>query len=136
MRAALVTVLAALVGLLPTEGLAADLAASISSEAKAAASQARPNAAGPNDDNPYFLPSTIIMGGGALVALYGMSHDTGIKCDSGFSCGTTKSKTTIFTGVGMIGVGAYLYYKGKRQSSSPDILVGPNVIGVRQRVSW
>lgn len=122
-----------------TPALAADLAASISSEARAAASQARPNARGQNDDNPYFLPAVIIMGAGGLVALYGMTHDTGVQCTdtrTSFACGTTKSKATIFTGVGMIGVGAYLFYKGRQQSSSPEILAGPNVIGVRQRLSW
>jgi len=108
--------------------------------ARASALQARPNAAG-NDDNPYFLPSMIIMGGGALVALYGMTHDTGAECSgigaSSFSCGTTKSKTTIFTGVGMIGAGAYLYYKGKqRQNRSPQVVFGPGAIGVRQQLTW
>jgi len=108
--------------------------------ARASARQARPNAAG-NDDNPYFLPSMIIMGGGAVVALYGMTHDTGAKCSGAIgvsiSCGTTKSKTTIFTGIGMIGAGAYLYYKGKqRQNRSPQILFGPGAIGVRQQLTW
>ncbi|MEQ1574890.1 MAG: hypothetical protein ABMA15_19765 [Vicinamibacterales bacterium] len=106
--------------------------------ARAAAAQARPNASG-SDENPYFLPAVILMGAGGLVALYGLTHETGVECSGigtvGVSCGTTKSKATIFTGVGMAGVGAFLFNKG-RAKSSPQILAGPHVIGVGQRVVW
>lgn len=82
----------------------------------ATADQARPNAPNQNDDNKYFWPAVLLMSGGGVVALYGMTHDTGIACSSNstvtsVSCGVTKSKATIFTGIGMVGVGAFLFYK-------------------------
>lgn len=104
--------------------------------------QARPNAKGQNDDNPYFVPAMVLMAGGGLVALYGMTRDTGVACSgttsaTSFSCGVTKSKATIFTGVGLVGVGAFLYYRGKaKQNSSPQIVVGPHGVGVRQSLTW
>ncbi len=120
----------------------ADIRGSVSKEAALAArasAQARPNAAGSNEDNPYFLPGVVLMAVGASVALYGMTHDTGVACSGigtvGLSCGVTKSKATIFTGVGIAGVGAYLFYKGKAKSS-PQIIAGPHVVGVRQRLAW
>ena len=103
--------------------------------------QARPNAQEKSDGNPYFVPSVLLMGAGGLVTLVGMTHDTGVACSgigtAGFSCGTTKSKATIFAGAGMLGVGAYLFHKGKAQQKSlPEIIAGPAVVGVRQRLSW
>jgi hypothetical protein len=124
----------------------ADLRTSAAREASAMVTeaallaQARPNARGQSDENPYFIPAVVLMGAGGLVTLYGLTHDTGVECSSitlaSVSCGTTKSKTTIFTGVGILGVGTYLFYKGKQRSSSPEILAGPNVIAVRQRLVW
>ena len=117
---------------------AGDLTASVERAALAAAAQARPNARGSNDDNPYFIPAMVLLGGGALVSLYGLTHTTGVECSSvafGTSCGLTKSKTTIFTGVGLAGAGAYLYYRG-RATSAPQILAGPGTLGVRQQVRW
>ena len=137
---ALAFVVATAVTLLPLEAVAEERAASVSNAVRTApAAQARPNARGLNDDNPYFLPSVVLMGAGGLVSLYGMSHNTGVQCTSPglvtFSCGTTKSKTTIFSGVGMIGAGVYLFYKGKARNY-PQILAGPDAVSVRQRITW
>lgn len=108
----------------------------IAGRALASADQARPNAPSQSDDNPYFLPAVILMAGGGAVTLYGLTHDTGVACTSGtssFSCGVTKSKVTIFAGLGMVGVGAFLFYKGKNH---PNVVFGPRMIGVRQQFIW
>lgn len=107
----------------------------------AATEQSRPNAKGTGDDNPYFWPGVLLMSGGGLVALYGMMHDTGVSCSTSsarssatsLSCGTTKSKATIFTGIGMLGAGAFIFYKGKNQ---PAVVFGPRLVGVRQQFVW
>ncbi|MEQ1909829.1 MAG: hypothetical protein ABMA15_13455 [Vicinamibacterales bacterium] len=109
--------------------------------ALAAAAQARPNANGTSGDNPYFIPAMVLLGAGGVVTLYGLTHDTGVSCSTNsavtsVSCGTTKSKATIFTGLGMVGVGGYLFSKGKQRRSSPQILTGPRAIGVGQRLVW
>lgn len=121
----------------PRGGSIADVAPAL----LAATEQARPNAKGTGDDNPYFWPGVLLMSGGGLVALYGMTHDTGVACSTSssrssatsLSCGTTKSKATIFTGIGMLGAGAFVFYKGKNQ---PAVVFGPRLIGVRQQFVW
>jgi hypothetical protein len=116
----------------------ADLRESIAREA-AAAAQARPNAPQQDDDNPYLIPAIVLMGAGGVVTLIGLTHETGAKCTSTvttFSCGTTKSKATIFTGLGMVGVGAFVFQKGKSKARSPEILVGPHAVGVRKQLTW
>ncbi len=146
-RRTLAVALVAGIALMPTQAYASDLlASSIASAAKeaAAAAQARPNAAGNNDENPYFLPGVILLSAGGVVALYGMTHDTGVSCNttgtnrgSSFSCGTTKSKGTIIAGLGIAGVGGYLLFKGNQQKkSSPEIVAGPHVLGLRQHLRW
>src|SRR5262245_60723114 len=89
--------------------------------------QARPNAPSQREDNPYFIPAIVLLGAGGLVTLYGLMHETGVECDSrssgSFSCGTTKSKATIFTGVGIVGAGVWLFYRGQQKSRNPQILV-------------
>jgi hypothetical protein len=139
MRKALAVFLIASLGLFSISASAADLPAAISKAAnEAAAAQARPNAKGNNDDNPYFWPGVALMSAGGLVFLYGVTHDTGVECAFtvvAANCGTTKSKATIFTGLGMAGVGAFLFYKG-RSTSRPDIYAGPHVFGVRQHLTW
>jgi hypothetical protein len=122
----------------PSGAFAGDLAASISQAVNAAASQARPNAQGQND-NPYFLPAIIVMSAGGVVALYGATHETGIQCTGSalvVGCGFTKSKTTIFTGLGIVGVGAFLFSKGRARANSPQIVVGADGIRVRQQLRW
>jgi hypothetical protein len=120
-----------------TPAFGGDLSSAISkATAEAVAAQARPNARGGNsDDNPLFLPAVLLMAVGGGVALYGITHDTGIECSSTvISCQTTKSTPTIVTGVSMLGVGAFLFYKSRQ--NSPNILIGPRGISVRQRWTW
>ena len=106
-----------------------------------AAAQARPNAGGQGNDNPYFIPSLALLGLGTVVTLYGMTNETGVACSSNasltsVSCGTTKSKATIFAGLAMVGVGGFLFAKGKQKSKSPELLIGVGAIGARQRLTW
>jgi hypothetical protein len=102
-------------------------------------SQARPNASG-SDENPYFIASIALMGAGGLVAIYGLTHETGIECTgSGLSvaCSTTKSTGTAIAGVAIAGVGAFLFYRGEQQKkSSPEIVAGPHGITLRQHLRW
>ena len=105
------------------------------------AAQARPNAGGQGNDNPYFIPSLALLGLGTVVTLYGMTNETGVACSSNasltsVSCGTTKSKATIFAGLAMVGVGGFLFAKGKQKSKSPELLIGVGAIGARQRLTW
>lgn len=107
----------------------------------AAAEQARPNAAGQSGDNPYFIPSLALIAVGSVVTLYGMTHETGVACNSNntatsVSCGVTKSKATIFAGLGMVGIGTFLFVKGKKRSNSPELLIGVGTVGARQRLTW
>ena len=106
-----------------------------------AAEQARPNAGGQGNDNPYLIPSLALLGLGTVVTLYGLVHDTGVACNSNssltsVSCGTTKSKATIFAGLAMVGAGGFLYARGKKRSRSPELLIGVGAIGARQRLTW
>ena len=107
----------------------------------AAADQARPNAAGQSGDNPYFIPAIALLAVGGVVTLYGMTHETGVACNSNnsltsVSCGVTKSKATIAAGLGMVGVGTFLFVKGKKRSNSPELLIGAGTVGARQRLTW
>lgn len=126
---------------------AADIRGSVAREAALAAApfldggQARPNARGQGGDNPYLIPAIALIGVGSVVALYGMTHETGVACSSNsastsVSCGVTKSKATIFAGLGMVGVGTFLFVKGKKRSSSPELLIGYGTVGARQRLTW
>jgi len=120
----------------PSSAFAGELAASISRAVEAAASQARPNAPGQASDNPYFLPAVIVTAVGGAVTLYGVTHKTGYECSLIGSCGFTKSKVTIFTGLGLVGVGGYLFSKSRARSNSPQILIGPDGFAVRKQLRW
>ena len=132
-------VLSASMALLPSSAVAADLAGSITKAAQESVSaQARPNASGNSDDNPYEVLSFVLMGAGATVTVYSLLIETGVKCNEtsrSFSCETTKNKTALFAGLGMIGVGAFLYHKGQSKSH-PQILIGPRGAGVFQQLRW
>lgn len=126
---------------------AADVRQSAAREATRAAvrlttaEQARPNASGQSGENPYLVPSLALLAVGSVVTLYGMAHDTGVACNSNqtltsVSCGATKSKATIFTGLGLVGVGTFLFVKGKKRSNSPELLFGAGTVAARQRLTW
>lgn len=71
--------------------------------------------------NPYSFASYAIMGIGGGLTIYGLTHTTGVKCDfndASIGCKTTKSKSLIFGGLGMIGAGFWLYLRGEDQRNT------------------
>jgi hypothetical protein len=105
-----------------------------------AAEQQRPAARG---EHPYLVPGLAMLGGGGVILLYGLVHETGGECSVGgtvanttVKCETTHSTGTIVAGAAIAGVGAFLLLKGENQRSSPAIVAGPGRLGLVQRIRW
>lgn len=125
---------------------AADLRTSIEKAAKAeSAREARALGAqpGPGGRNPYLMPSLGLMAGGAALGMFGLMHETGVKCesktdanfyDSSFSCGTTHNKGLIIGGAAIAALGGFLMFKGQTQRTELQPRVGG--FAVRHRISF
>ncbi len=88
-------------------------------------------------DNPYTMPATVLMVGGAGVLLYGLLFSTGVACsDTYLECHSTHSTPAIVAGTAAVGLGGLLYMKGERSQQSPSVVFGPRTIGVRKAVRW
>ncbi len=108
------------------------------------AAEAQASAA--NGKNELLIPGLAVMGGGALVFLYGLVHETGVDCTTNVNasatqvsanCGTTRSKAVIFAGAAIMGAGGYLIWKGDRdRKARPELVPMWGGVFVRQRVRW
>jgi hypothetical protein len=92
-----------------------------------------------SDENPYFLPGILTLSAGGLITIYGLVHESGVDCSTSIStvsCNTTHSTGVIVAGLVIAGAGGYLLYRGNQQKHSPQIVVGPGGLVVRERFSW
>ncbi len=114
----------------------ADIRSSAAREATLAAQQGTSSARAASRN---LWPGYVLLGSGAVLAIYGFTHTNGIEGSVG-SAGQYSVKTTHPTGVGIAGLGvaglgAYLLKKNWN-NASPDIEVGPRGVSVRKRVTF
>jgi hypothetical protein len=95
--------------------------------------------------NPYFWPGVGLMGGGALLALYGFNHTTGAEIHIGTDPAGIPTSITAeekkatglgFVGLGIAGAGAFVYMKGNKQSAMPSVQFGAGRMALTHRVSF
>lgn len=90
--------------------------------------------------NPYGTLSYVLMGAGGTIAVYGMTHTSGVECDIGgdqIGCRQTKSKSVIFSGLGAAGLGLWLFVKGEGQRNmAPSIWFDGRTIVASKRWSF
>lgn len=119
--------------------MAGDLSKSVKTAVEREMAQSRPAARG---ENPYKIAAIGLMGGGATLTILAFTNPTGVECsDKGgltsysVECGTKANKGLLFSGIGAIGLGAFLFWKGERERS-PEIVVHGGRLFIRERISW
>jgi hypothetical protein len=120
---------------------AGDLSESINAEVMKAA---QASASSKASDNQYLWPSVALMGGGALISLYGFLHTTGANINVGTNATGTNSSISVNTthntglgiaGLAVVGLGGYLLWKGA-QKHSPSISFGRGSVKVQKSFSF
>lgn len=122
--------------LFPASTFAQSIRDAVQGEAIRLAQSQRPAARG---RNPYSTPALVLIGGGAGLFVLAFLAPSGVDCDVdndfNVDCGTTANKGLLFSGLGAMGVGAYLYFKGENMRG-PNIKPIPGGIVVRQRIKF
>jgi hypothetical protein len=90
--------------------------------------------------NPYQTPSLVLMGLGGTLTVLSFLAPSGVSCrETGpglidIECGTQANKGLLFSGLGAVGLGAYLWMKGDKQRAAQPILTPtPGGIALQHR---